>query len=118
MITDSLNGRVRTVSADIVITFAGGYLGDGNPATAAALAYPESLAIDKLNNLYIADYYGHRIRKVSGGKISTIAGTGVSGYSGDGGPATNAMLYLPQGVAVDSIGTCLSPTKVTTLSAR
>ena len=79
-------------------------MGDGNLATAAALGYPEALAIDRLNNLYIADWYGNRIRKISGGKISTIAGTGVSGYAGDGGVAINAMLYLPQGVAVDSIG--------------
>lgn len=104
LITDTLNGRVRKVSGGIITTFAGGYVGDGNLATAAAFVYPESLATDKSNNLYIADFYGHRIRKVSGGKISTIAGTGVSGYSGDGGPAINAALYFPQGVAVDSIG--------------
>lgn len=104
LIDDNLNGRVRTLGGGLVTTFAGGYLGDGNPATSAALFVPEALAIDKSNNLYIADWSGHRIRKVSAGKITTIAGTGVNGYSGDGGPAVNAMLNFPQGVAVDSTG--------------
>jgi YVTN family beta-propeller protein len=101
---DALNGRVRKGTGGIVNTIAGGFIGDGSAATAAALVYPEALAIDKSGNFYIADYAGNRVRKVSGGKISTVAGTGVSGYSGDYGPGTSAMLYAPQGVAVDSTG--------------
>ena len=62
------------------------------------------MAIDKSGNLYIADWTGNRVRKVSSGKISTLAGTSVSGYSGDGGAAINALLNGPQGVAVDSTG--------------
>jgi YVTN family beta-propeller protein len=104
LIDDSFNGRVRKLSGGLIHTFAGGYLGDGNSATSAALVFPEALAIDKSGNLYIADWTGNRVRKVSGGKISTIAGTGVNGYSGDGGPGTSALLYGPQGVAVDSTG--------------
>jgi YVTN family beta-propeller protein len=104
LIDDSFNGRIRKLSGGLIHTFAGGYLGDGNSATSAALVFPEALAIDKSGNLYIADWTGNRVRKVSGGKISTIAGTGVNGYSGDGGPGTSALLYGPQGVAVDSTG--------------
>jgi len=73
-------------------------------ATAAALVLPEALAIDKSGNLYIADYAGNRVRKVSAGTISTLAGNGISGYSGDGGPGTSAMLNAPQGITVDSLG--------------
>ena len=102
-ITDTVNGRVRLYGG-LVTTVFGGFLGDGNLATSAALVGPEAMAIDKANNLYIADWYGNRIRKVSGGRISTIAGTGVNGYSGDGGPATSAQLFYPDGVAVDSTG--------------
>lgn len=104
LVNDGYNGRLRKLSGGLVTTFAGGYLGDGQTATLASLVTPEAIAIDKSNNLYIADWAGHRIRKVSGGKISTIAGTGVNGYSGDNGPAINAMLNFPQGVAVDSNG--------------
>jgi len=101
---DALNGRVRKATGGTVTTIAGGYIGDGGVATKAALVFPEALAIDKTGIIYIADYAGNRVRKVSAGKISTIAGTGVSGYSGDGGLGTSAMLYGPQGVAVDSAG--------------
>jgi YVTN family beta-propeller protein len=101
---DSFNGRVRKSTGGIVTTIAGGFIGDGLKATSAAFGLAEALAIDKSGNLYIADSSGNRIRKVTGGKISTIAGTGISGRSGDGGPATSAMLNLPQGIAVDSIG--------------
>jgi len=104
LIDDSNNGRLRKLSGGLFSTFAGGYLGDGNSATAAALVVPEALAIDKSGNLYIADEAGNRVRKVSGGKMSTIAGTSVNGYSGDGGAATSALLNAPQGVAVDSSG--------------
>ena len=101
---DAFNGRVRKATSGIVNTIAGGFLGDGNKATSAALVLPEALAIDKSANLYIADYIGNRIRKVSAGTISTLAGNSINGYSGDGGRGTNAMLNGPQGVTVDSLG--------------
>jgi sugar lactone lactonase YvrE len=101
---DAFNGRVRKATGGIVNTIAGGFLGDGAKATSAALVFPEALAIDKSGNLYIADQTGNRVRKVSAGIISTIAGNSISGYSGDGGPGTSAMLNEPQGLAVDSLG--------------
>jgi YVTN family beta-propeller protein len=101
---DADNGRVRKATGGIVNTIAGGYLGDGKSATSAAFVFPEALAFDKANNLYVADWTGNRIRKVTAGKMSTIAGTGVSGYSGDGGLAVNALLNAPQGITVDSNG--------------
>jgi YVTN family beta-propeller protein len=101
---DSLNARVRTAASGTVSTFAGGFIADGNKATDAALVFPEALAIDKSGNIYIADFTGNRVRKVSGGTITTLAGTDISGYSGDGGAATSALLNAPQGVAVDSLG--------------
>ncbi len=104
LIDDTFNGRVRKLSGGLIHTFAGGYLGDGGKATSAAMVFPEALTLDKSGNLFIADWTGNRVRKVSGGTIGTIAGTGVNGYSGDGGPGTSALLYGPQGVAVDSTG--------------
>ena len=83
----------------------GGFGGDGGPATNAQLAFPTSVALDGAGNLYIADRRNHRIRKVdSSGTISTIAGTGEYGFGGDGGPATEAGLYNPNGVATDGAG--------------
>ena len=101
---DPFNARVRKATAGIVNTIAGGYLGDGGAATSAAFVFPEALAFDKSNNLYVADWTGNRIRKVTAGTMSTIAGTGVSGYSGDGGPGVNALLNGPQGITLDSSG--------------
>ena len=79
--------------------------GDGGPAAEATLSLPRGLAADGVGNLYIADTFNNRIRKVDAftGIISTIAG-GEWGYSGDGGPATEAMLKSPAGVAVDGAG--------------
>jgi YVTN family beta-propeller protein len=101
---DAYNGRVRRATGGIVSTIAGGFIGDGGKATAAAFVLPQALAVDKSGDLYIADEEGNRVRKVSGGIISTIAGTGINGYSGDGGLGTNAMINEPYGVAVDSTG--------------
>jgi sugar lactone lactonase YvrE len=103
---DSGNARVRKGSgSQQITTVAGGYLGDGKAATSAALNTPQALAFDKLGNLYVADMQNHRIRKVdASGKISTFAGNGISGYSGDGGPAQNASLDFPDGVATDANG--------------
>lgn len=103
LVVDRFNARLRELSAGVVKTIAGGYIGDGNPATSAALVLPENIAFDSAGNLFVAETAGNRVRKIdTTGKISTVAGTGVSGYSGDTGPATSAQLNLPQGVAVDS----------------
>jgi len=109
-IADSGNERVRMVTpAGIISTVAGsgvtGFGGDGGSATAAELAEPVGVAIDSTGNLYIDDFANNRIRKVTrGGIISTIAGTGVAGYSGDGGAASAAELNDPEGIAVDING--------------
>src|SRR5205085_2088677 len=82
-----------------------GFSGDGGPAPAAMLNYPDGLTIDAVGNLYIADHFNHRIRKVTqDGVIHTVAGNGTSGFSGDGGPAIAAGLYGPSSVAVDANG--------------
>jgi uncharacterized protein (TIGR03437 family) len=93
----------------VVATVAGnglpGAAGDGAQATLAQLSVPHACAVDSFGNLYIADTYNHRIRKVDGGGIiTTVAGTGVAGSSGDEGAATSANLNTPQGVAVDDNG--------------
>jgi uncharacterized protein (TIGR03437 family) len=102
--------RVWKVTPDSILTaFAGNgiasYSGDGGASTNAQLRGPTALALDTAGNLYIADTQNHRVRKVTpAGIITTIAGTGTAGFSGDGGPAANAQLNAPQGVAVDSAG--------------
>ena len=107
-IADTANNRVRRVTRGGTITTyagSGNALGDNGPATSAALRSPTGLALDGQGNLYIAEYNGARVRKVSpAGTISTVAGTGSPGRTGDGGPATSARLYLPRGVAVDAQG--------------
>jgi uncharacterized protein (TIGR03437 family) len=82
-----------------------GFSGDFGPATDAALADPRAIALDSKGNLYIVDTNNERIRKVyPDGTIATIAGFGLPGYFGDGGPATNALLSAPHGIAVDASG--------------
>lgn len=82
-----------------------GFSGDTGVATGAQLNYPQSVAIDANNNLYIADSANNRVRQVSaGGTITTLAGNGTAGYSGDGGFATSAELNNDSGVAVDAAG--------------
>jgi sugar lactone lactonase YvrE len=93
----------------LITTIAGdgtsGYSGDGKLATTAQLNKPWGLALDSNNNLYVADSQNHRIRKIdTHGIITTIAGNGNAGYSGDGGPATAAKLNQPAGVALDHLG--------------
>jgi hypothetical protein len=102
---------IRKVAAatGIITTVAGtgssGFSGDGGPATSASLA-PYSVAVDAAGNLFIADTNNQRVRKVAAatGIITTVAGTGAFGFSGDGGPATSASLRNPEGVAVDAAG--------------
>lgn len=107
-IADTQNARVRKISGGTITTVAGngspGYGGDGGAASAAQLYVPAGVAVDAAGNLYIADFTNNRVREVSGGTISTVAGNGVAGYSGDGGPSTNSRLNGPTGVAVDSNG--------------
>jgi uncharacterized repeat protein (TIGR01451 family) len=108
-ISDVTNNIVREVTVSgTITTVAGngvlGYSGDGGAATAAKLDGPYGIAVDSSGNLYIADRFNYRIRMVSGGTITTVAGNGKCCYSGDGNSATNAMLDAPSGVAVDSSG--------------
>ena len=105
-IVDAGNNRIRKVVPDgTITTVAGsgdrGFSGDGGPATAAALESPWDVAVDSMGNLYIADRFNGRIRKVDEqGIISTFAGTGDFGFAGDGGPAVAAEIGSPSGVAV------------------
>ena len=109
-IADRLNPGIRKVdSSGIITTIVGtgerGFGGDGGSAVDALLNYPAGIAIDRAGNLYIADNVNHRIRKVdSSGVISTVAGTGERGFGGDGGPAVQAQLSYPEGVATDGDG--------------
>jgi trimeric autotransporter adhesin len=109
-IADTGNHSIRRVSpSGIIATVAGnssiGYSGDGGPATRAQLRDPTDVAVDGSGNLFIADTGNHRIRRVStDGIITTLAGTGSYGFSGDDGPANNAQLCQPSGVAMDTAG--------------
>ncbi len=104
LIADGLNHRIRSISPNtgVITTIAGtgtpGYSGDGGPASAAELFIPEKITATRDGGYVIADTCNHALRKVSRqGNITTIAGTGLAGYSGDGGPAPAARLYAPQG---------------------
>jgi len=108
-IADQNNQRVRKVTAaGIITTVAGngkpGYSGDNGPATAASLADPAGVVVDALGNLYIANEGSGTVRKVANGVISTVAGNGAYGSSGDGGPGAAAALSSPEGLAVDAVG--------------
>jgi len=109
-IADIDNQRVRKVDTNgNITTVAGtgtmGYNGDNIPATSAQLSDPEAVAVDGAGNLYIADRFNYRVRKVdTSGNITTVAGTGTSGYNGDGIPASTAQLKQPTGLALDGAG--------------
>ena len=109
-IADTYNHRIRKVTIDGTIsTIAGtgesGFAGDGGPGTAAELSYPTSVAVATDGTLYIADTHNHRVRKLAtDGTITTVAGSGAVGYSGDGGPSALARLNSPRGVAVSGEG--------------
>jgi sugar lactone lactonase YvrE len=109
-IADSLNNAIRKVTpSGIISTVAGnfneGYTGDGGAATKATLRGPSAVAVSATGSLFIADTFNHAIRKVyPNGEIITYAGTGKQGYTGNGGAANRATLYLPAGVALDAAG--------------
>lgn len=110
-IADSGNHRIRKVdSSGNISTFAGngtiGYYGDGSAAIAATFNNPQGMAFDAAGNLYVADTNNHVIRKITkdGSLITTVAGTGRYGYSGDGGLATGATLAYPTTIALDAAG--------------
>lgn len=100
------NGALAAFGPGIISTFAGnGTGGDGGPAISALLAGPAGITVDGFGNHYIADQKANKIRKVTpAGVISTFAGTGSAGYSGDGGPASSAELSGPMSVLVDGAG--------------
>ena len=111
-IADAENQRIREVvkATGKMITFAGngivGFYGDGGVASSAMLSYPQGIAVDSADNLYIADTGNECVREVvkATGKIITVAGSGNSGFSGDGGAATSAWFNYPTGLTVDSSG--------------
>jgi len=109
-IADFGNQRVRAIGPNgNITTVAGngpsGTNADGGPATSALLLGPRNLATDPAGNLYISEFDGHRVRRVSpDGTIATVAGLGIAGFGGDGGPATAAQLAYPAGLALDGAG--------------
>jgi len=111
-IADTMNHRVRRVDAatGVISTIAGTgqhrWSGDGGPAIAAALNEPAALAVDERGNLYIADQSNNRVRRVdmNTGLIATVAGTGETGYTGDGMPATEAGISGPSGLTIGPDG--------------
>ncbi|MBA3828824.1 MAG: T9SS type A sorting domain-containing protein [Taibaiella sp.] len=109
-ITEPDSNKVRVIKAGKIYAFAGngmpGYSGDSGAATLAEMKIPTQLAVDIYDNVYICDQANNRIRKVSAaaGVISTYAGTGIRGYSGDGGAATSANLAVPVGIGTDVLG--------------
>jgi sugar lactone lactonase YvrE len=112
-IADHNHHRIRKIDqSGNISTIAGtgqaGFSGDGGPALQAQVNDPSGVAVDDLGNVWIADTYNNRLRKIdSSGKISTVAGTGEAGFSGDGGPGTKAKLDFPWAVAVGSQGQIL-----------
>lgn len=111
-LNDTLNHRIRRVDpAGIITTFAGNgsaaTSGDGGPATSAGIWLPIRCAVDANGVMFVAEQGGHRVRRIANGTITTLAGTGARGFSGDGGPATAAQLDNPTAVAVDFRGNVL-----------
>lgn len=109
-VADAENHRVRKIGANgIITTFAGtglpGFSGDSGAARGAQLAYPQDVAVDAHGDVYIADGDNNRVRKVTpDGIIHTVAGKGVGASTGDGGPAADAALNSPAGLAIDGAG--------------
>jgi sugar lactone lactonase YvrE len=103
------NTVLKVTSSGVVTTIAGtgavGSSGDGGPAIAATLNWPEGVAVDNAGNVFVADTNNSRVRRITpAGIISTIAGTGVQGFGGDNGPGSAAQLNQPEGVSVGPDG--------------
>jgi sugar lactone lactonase YvrE len=109
-ISDTKNNVIRKIAGGIITTIAGtgatGYTGDNGPAALATFSSLKGLAVDGEGNIYIADAGNNVVRMINkeNGNIITVAGNGTAGYSGDGGPAANAQLASPLGVAIDGKG--------------
>jgi hypothetical protein len=110
-IADSSNNCIRKInSAGIITTIAGngneGFSGDNGPATIAMFYNPVDVILDNIGNIYVTDTQNSRVRKISSsnGIITTIAGNGSQGFSGDGGLATTASIYIPLGIAINNTG--------------
>ena len=115
-VADTRDNRVRKVDTSGIITTvagngSGSYSGDGGPATKAGIGAPDGVAVDNAGNIYISSYQVHRVRKVDAatGVITTVAGNGTYGYSGDGGPATQASVSPGGSVALDGAGNIYIP---------
>jgi hypothetical protein len=115
--TDEVNNRIRkiAVGTGIISTIAGtgtfGYGGDGGPATGADFKFPIALDLDIYGNIYVADIYNNRIRKIdtATNMINTVAGNGIGGYTGDGGPATSAEIHYPEDILISKTGDLYFP---------
>ena len=113
LVADTSNRRIRRIdlTALVVSTWAGGgdVLGDGGPARDALFGCPGGLARDAAGNVYVSDHCDCRVRRIDAGTgvITTVAGTGFCAYAGDGGPATEARLWGPRGMAFDAAGNLL-----------
>ena len=108
-IADAGNNVIRMVSpggtiSTIAGNHAGGFSGDGGPATSAQMNKPEAVAVDAAGAVYFSDFFNNRVRQVVNGVVNTIAGASSSGYAGDGGPAAGARLDEPIGLLADSSG--------------
>ncbi len=111
-VADTQNHRIRKITTDgkIATVFGTGqpnFDGDGKPGDQAPVYYPESVALDSAGNLYVADTFNHRIRKLTAGIASTVAGNGIATFKGDNGQAVSASLNYPRGVFVDASGNIL-----------
>ena len=107
--TDQFNHRIRRIDgsgniATVVFNGNNAYNGDGGPATSASASFPGSLAFNPAGELFIVDSTANRVRKVSGGIITTVAGNGAAAFAGDGGPATDASLSAPFAIGIDPSG--------------